>query len=83
MKGVEQQQDDAAADDEADEEGVAALAQIDALHQAVDQGEAVGKVVQPRLQPLEGDALRHQVVSCLHGDRDLLVQQTVRAEKLQ
>lgn len=57
--------------------------QIDALDEAVEERKAVGKVVHPRLEPFHCEPLRHEVLSGLNGNADLVVDEPVRTETKQ
>jgi len=51
------------------------------LQQTVDQGESVGQVVQPGLQPFKGDPLGNQIFPCFHSYGDLLIKKAIRTKK--
>lgn len=68
MKRVQKQQESANSDDSAQNERVSAFPQINSLHQAVDDREAIGNVVESRLHPFERVPLIRQVFAGFHRD---------------
>ena len=58
-QGIPEDEDQAKSHHTAEDDGVAALAQVDLVDQVVDDGEAVGEVVQLLLDHLQGLPLVH------------------------
>ena len=78
---IPQKYDETESDDEAEDDAVAPLSQVDLLHQVVDGRELVGEVVELGLDGLEHEPLVDEGLAGLDGDVDLVVYHPLRVAR--